>query len=163
MNQQINKNISEPVAKRLYQVMVIMFDVVYSHDFFGNKQFDRLQKIQKEYKRFKNKSFTYDQYLHLFIDHIKDEVIRDFSSLNQIDVKINFYNNSDVFHNFIKKTLDILFNILKNDKQFLVETKEFREYLNSGINYDSLVIFEIHNKLNSKLEFVGLLNGEGLK
>ena len=164
MKQHINKNISEPVTKRLYQVMLIMFEIVYSHDFFGNKQPEKIQNIKKEYERFKNKKITYDQYLHLIIDHLKENVIRNFSSLNDVETNIKFYNNNDVFHAFVKKSLELLHSILKADKKFIKSIpQEFQKLFNQGINYDTLVIVEIRNKITSKLEDIALLNGEGLK
>ncbi len=43
------------MSKRLYQVISIIFDVVYTHDFFGNRQLERIQNIKKDQERFKNK------------------------------------------------------------------------------------------------------------
>jgi hypothetical protein len=144
--------------------MLLIFDVVYTHDFFGNKQLERVQNIKKEYERFKNKNFTYEQYLHLIIDHLKENVFRKFSSLSEVELNVNFYNNNDVFHEFIKKSIELLFSILKADKKFINSIpKEFKTQFDKGINYNTLVIIEIHNKITSKLENITLLNGEGLK
>ena len=152
------------MSKRLYQVMLVIFEVVYTHDFFGNRQFERIQNIEKEHEKFKNKIFTYEQYLHLINDHLKENVFRHFSSLHEVDLNVNFYNNSVVFHNFIKKGIELLFSILKADKNFIKsQPKEFQMLFDKGIDYNTLVIIEIRNKITSKLEDVTLLNGAGLR
>jgi hypothetical protein len=144
--------------------MLIIFEVVYTHDFFGNKQLERVQNIKKDHERLRNKIFTYDQYLHLIIDHLKENVFRNFSSLNEAELNVNFYNDNDVFHNFIKKGIELLFSILKADKKFINSLpREFQTLFNKGIDYNTLVIVEIRNKITSKLEDVTLVNGEGLK
>jgi hypothetical protein len=152
------------MSKRLYQVMLVIFEVVYTHDFFGNRQLERIQNIKKDQERFKNKFFTYEQYLHLINDHLKENVFRNFSSLKEVDLNVNFYNDSDVFHSFIKKGIELLFSILKADKKFMKSIpKEFQPMFDKGIDYNTLVIVEIRNKITSKLEDITLLNGEGLK
>lgn len=152
------------MSKRLYQVIAIIFDVVYTHDFFGNRKLERIQNIRKDQERLKNKFFTYDQYLHLIIDYLKENVFRNFSSLSEVELNVNFYSDADVFHAFIKKGIELLFSVLKADKKFISSLpKEFQILFDKGIDYNTLVIVEIRNKITSKIEDITLLNGEGLK
>ena len=143
-------------TKQLYKIMSIVFKVIYDYDLFGNRKPLNLVDIKRDLK-IENKFFTYDQYLHDFIDHIKDNILRKFSSLYDVDFQVNIYSETNAFHNFVKQTIILLLKLIGP------LPSEFNFHINK-INWKKLVIVEIYNKsvIPNKLEFVGILNGEPL-
>jgi hypothetical protein len=104
----------ENTSKQLFNIIDIYCKIIYNYDSWGNKNLIKLDEIKHNLisEQVRNKSITYNQYLHLFIDHIKDNIIRKFSSLNDYEIKIKIYNENDSVHILVIKSIDLLLKLI---------------------------------------------------
>ena len=102
---------------------------------------ERLENIQHEIRHLK----TFDQYIHNFIDFIKQNVIKKVPNLHLLQISLNIFDSNNILHRLIVTVTNMLHDILKlkvrvgyEKSVFVIVTYEDKPLFVGGINFNGL-------------------------
>ena len=111
--------------------------VFYEKDFFNNYNLKKITDLHHNI----NKCNNIKQYLNVFLDNIKDNIMRRFFNLNEVTINYCILDNQNIRHIFLITVFDIIKKNI-NDKTYIDITKS--------------IIIEI--KYQDKIYFEGCIN-----
>jgi len=84
-------------------------------------------------------NFCYNstQYIMVFIEMLKDKVIRLLPNLNKVQIIIGIFDKNNILHRLIVESYNIICNILQNE----FKEKNFYKSIFAIIKYNSNIVF----------------------
>jgi hypothetical protein len=83
--------------------------VWYNKNLLQEYEIDKLTDLKHELIYCK----TVENYIRSFIEHLKDNVIRNFNNLSEVTICLGIFDKDNILHNFIIKIANTLSHILK--------------------------------------------------
>jgi hypothetical protein len=83
--------------------------VWYNKNWLQEYEIDKLTDLKRELIYCK----TVENYIRSFIEHLKDNVIRNFNNLSEVTICLGIFDKDNILHNFIIKIVNSLSHILK--------------------------------------------------
>jgi hypothetical protein len=77
------------------------------------------------------------QYIMIFIEMLKDKVIRLLPNLNKVQIIIGIFDKNNILHRLIVESYNIICNILQNE----FKEKNFYKSIFAIIKYNSNIVF----------------------
>ena len=105
---------------------------VYYRPGFFDHNVERLEDIHNEIRQFK----SVEHYIKEFIDHIKQNVIKQFPDLSRIKIQLSIFDNGNILHRLFITVTHMIREILKYKGQFRVN-----KFVFVNITYDQKTVF----------------------
>ena len=83
-------------------------NIYYKKEFF-DYEVSKLENIKEEKRYFKN----CDDYIRSFIEHIKDNIIKNLKNLNSFQIHLAIFDENNILHRFIVKISNMIQDLLQ--------------------------------------------------
>jgi hypothetical protein len=126
----------------------ILYKIYFFYDLLNNMKLHSYEELKKANLNM-NHINTLEEYIHHFIDTIKEYILRNFQNIKKIKIELEYFDKNNIIHSFIQNTYDL---IHKND-----ESKN-----NIKCDYHKTIFLTIYDE-NHKPYFVGIFAYENIR